>query len=87
MPQTNSAKKALRVALRRRAINDRWRTRLRSSIKELKTAMASGKKDAALTALQVAQKMLDRAARHHIITRQTAARRKSRFAHAIAKLT
>ncbi len=86
MPQTSSAKKALRSSQRRRVINDRWRGRLRASIKELKNAITAGQKTAALAAYPNAQKMIDRAARHHILTKQTAARKKSRFTQAIAKL-
>lgn len=86
MPQTSSAKKALRSSLRRRTINDRWRVKLRTSLKNLRTAIASGKQETAAAAFPIAQKMLDRAAQHHIISKQTAARKKSRLSAAIAKL-
>ena len=86
MPQTASATKALRSSLRRRVINDRWRGRLRTSVKELKEALAGGQKADAQAKYLTAQKTIDRAARHRIITKQAAARKKSRFARAVAKL-
>ena len=86
MPQTSSAKKALRSSLRRRSINDRWRARLRAALKDLRLAIVSGKKEPAATAFLAAQKMLDRAAQHSIISKQTAARKKSRLSATIAKL-
>lgn len=86
MPQTASAKKALRSSQRQRVINDRWRGRLRTSLKELKEAIAGGQKDAAQAQYLTTQKTIDRAARHRIITKQAAARKKSRLARAVARL-
>lgn len=86
MPQTAAAKKALRVSARRRSINDRWRRKLRDSLKGVRVALTSGQKDAAQKAYATAQVAIDRAARHRVIARQAAARKKSRLQKAIAKL-
>ncbi|MEX1997418.1 MAG: 30S ribosomal protein S20 [Candidatus Andersenbacteria bacterium] len=86
MPQTSAAKKALRVSQRRRAINDRWRRKLRASLKELRHTITSGKKESAQGAFTTAQKTLDRSVRHHILTKRAAARKKSRLQAAINKL-
>lgn len=86
MPQTSSATKALRVNARRRVINDRWRRKLRASLKSVREALQTQDKAAAAQAYVAAQKVIDRAARHHVIARQAAARKKSRLSAAIAKL-
>lgn len=86
MPQTKSAAKALRVAARRRAINDRWRGRVRQALRAVREAVAAGNKTQAEQAYRQAQKALDRAARRHVIHRNKAARKKSRLSHAMAKL-
>ena len=87
MPQIKAAAKALRVAARRRAVNDQWRRKLRASLKAVREAVAAGEKTAAATNFVAAQTVLDRAARHHIIHPGTAARKKSRLQRAIAKLS
>lgn len=84
MPQTSAAKGALRQSERRRAINDRWRSKLRSIERQLKRAFAEQNAENARTLYVQLQSTVDRMARRHILHRNTAARVKSRF---VAKLS
>lgn len=86
MPQLDQAKKALRVAQRRRAVNDRWRAKYRAALRAVRDAIKSQDKKAAEEALVSAQSNLDRASQRNIINHRTAARYKSRLSQAIAKL-
>lgn len=87
MPQTNAAKKALRVSARKRAVNDAWRRKVKNALLAVRDALNEKNKQAAETAWKTAQKALDRAARRNIIPANKAARKKSRLKHAIAKLS
>ena len=87
MPQTQSAKKALRHGQQRRRINDLRRQRMRASVKTVREAIVAKDSEAAQKSYPAAQKNIDRAARHHIIHRNTAARKKSRLHQAIAKIS
>ena len=83
MPQTTSAKKALRVASRKRVVNDRWRKKYRAAVKAVKDAAAAGETKNLDQLTKEAQSMLDRAARRNILHRNTAGRKKAQ----LAKLT
>lgn len=87
MPQTASAKKALRVSIRRRAVNDRWRDTFRSLERKFRHAVTEKKPDEARSLYQELQSTLDRMARRHIVHRNTAARRKSRLSAKLAQIT
>lgn len=87
MPQTNAAKKALRVANRRRVINDKWRRKVQDTVRQLREVVTTGKKKEAQELLVKTQQALDRAARHNIIHPNRAARQKSRWQNAINNLT
>ncbi len=77
MPQIKAAVKALRVAARRRAINDKWRDKIRLALKNIRLA---GTDEAKKTeAVKHAISTFDRAARRHVLHWRTAARRKSRL--------
>lgn len=86
MPQTASAKKALRSSARRRDINDRWRRKLRTVLKDVRTAITDQDKAKASTALLAAQKVLDRSARRNIIAPRVVARKKSRLQRIVNQL-
>jgi len=78
MPNTNSAKKALRQDLKRRKRNDEAKDAYKKAIKAAKKAIAAGEKD--LTDLtKTVQKTLDKAAKIGVIKKNTAARRLSRI--------
>lgn len=86
MPQLDAAKKALRVNERRRVINDRWRRKIRESLREVREALTAGDTKAADTAITSAESILDRAAKRNIIHPNKAARKKSRLRNALSKI-
>lgn len=86
MPQTDAAKKALRVSARKKAANDRWRRKAKQALLAVRDAIHEKNKQAAEAAYGAAQKLLDRAARRHVIHPNKAARKKARIKQAIAKL-
>ncbi len=84
MPQTQSAKKALRVSARRQAINDRWRSKLHRMERTLAKALTAKNTQELATLAVTLQSTVDRMARRHILHRNTAARIKSRLAAKLA---
>lgn len=86
MPQTSSAKKHLRVSARKRVINDRWRRQVREAVHAFRAALTAGDSAKAKEAFLKTESVIDRAARHHVLHRNAAARKKSRFARALATL-
>lgn len=87
MANTASAKKAARVIARRTAVNQNRRSRVRTFLKKVEEAIATGNKSAALVALKAAEPELMRAAQKGVYHRNTASRKVSRLAHSIAKLS
>jgi len=79
MANTKSAKKAVRVAERRTAINKNRRSRMRTYIRKVEEAIASGDKSVAETALRDAQPEIMRSALKGLIHRNTASRKISRL--------
>jgi small subunit ribosomal protein S20 len=79
MANTTSAKKAARKAARRTEINKGRRTRMKSELRNVDEAIASGDKAAALAALAVAEPILVRTAQKGVIHKRTASRRVSRL--------
>ena len=78
MPNHKSAEKRVRQSARRRDINQGHRTRLRGSIKKLRTALASNPKEsAALLPTTVSE--IDKAVQKGVLHRNAAARHKSRL--------
>jgi small subunit ribosomal protein S20 len=87
MANTKSAKKATRQIARRTVINKARRTRVRSAVRKIEEAIASGDRAAAVAAMAEAEPALIRAAKHGIVHRNAARRKVSRLAHRIAKLS
>ena len=87
MPQLDAAKKALRVNQRQRVVNDRWRRKIRESLREVREALTAGDSKAADTAITSAESVLDRAAKRNIIHPNKAARKKSRLRSALSRIT
>ncbi len=79
MANTKSAKKAARVTERRTAINKARRSRMRTYVRKVEEAIASGDKSAAEAALQSAQPELMRSAQKGILHKNTASRKISRL--------
>ena len=86
MPITKSAQKALRSSLRKRAVNVRRRDAMADAIKRVKKLVISGKKEDALTALSLAYKAIDKAAKTGFIKKNAAARKKSRLVSLVRKI-
>jgi small subunit ribosomal protein S20 len=86
MANTKSAKKATRKIARRTEVNKARRSRMRTSLRHVEDAIASGNKTAAKAALVAAEPALMRAARTGIIHKRSASRKVSRLTHRIAKL-
>ncbi len=86
MANTASAKKRIRQNEKRRMRNKVWRNRARTTVKEARTAIDSGDREAAENATMVAIKQLDKAASKGVIHNENAARRKSRLMKRLAAM-
>jgi small subunit ribosomal protein S20 len=86
MANTKSAKKAARQTVRRTAVNKARRTRLRSSVRKVEEAIASGNKDAAVAALREAEPVIARTGQKGIVHRKTASRKVSRLAKRVGAM-
>lgn len=83
MANIASAKKAARQAVKRRAHNASLRSKLRSAIKRVQTAVKAGDKAAAGGVLRDASSVIDSIADKNIIHKNKAARHKSRLSAAV----
>jgi small subunit ribosomal protein S20 len=84
MPITRSAKKAVKTSATKKAFNDRRRRTMREAVKSVRSAMKDNSAEAQAK-LSDAYKAIDKAAKRGVIKKNTAARKKSRLAAAIAK--
>lgn len=79
MANTSSAKKMARKIERRTALNKARRTRMRTYVKKLDLAIASGDQDQARAALRTAESELMKAVSKGVIHKNTGARKVSRL--------
>jgi small subunit ribosomal protein S20 len=86
MANTKSAKKATRKISRRTEVNKTRRSRMRTYVRQVEDAIASGDKTAAAAALKTAEPELLRAAQKGVVHKRTASRKVSRLTHQVAKL-
>ncbi len=86
MANSMQARKRVRQTARRTAINRRRTSRIRSYVRKVEEAIASGDKAAAAGALRAAQPEIARGAQAGILHRNTASRKLSRLARRIAKM-
>jgi small subunit ribosomal protein S20 len=86
MANTKSAKKATRQTVRRTAVNKKGRTRLRSSVRKVEEAIASGNKETAAAALKEAEPNIVRAAQKGVVHRKLASRKVSRLAKRVSAM-
>jgi small subunit ribosomal protein S20 len=86
MANTKSAKKAVRQTIRRTAVNKARRSRLRSAVRKVEEAIASGNKEAAEAALREAEPQIVRTAQKGVIHRKTASRKVSRLAKRVGAM-
>ena len=86
MANTPQAKKRIRRNATRQTINHSRVSRLRTFIKAVEAAIASGKKSEAAEALQKAQPEIARGVARGVIHKNTAARKFSRLSKRVATL-
>jgi len=86
MANTTSAKKAARQAVRRTEVNKTRRSRMRTYVRKVEEAIASGDKEAANLALREAQPEIQRSAAKGIMHENTASRKISRLSARIKAL-
>jgi small subunit ribosomal protein S20 len=86
MANTKSAKRAARVAARRTAINKNRLSRVRSYVRKVEEAIASGNKAMAEAALKAAQPELMRGAQKGVLHKNAASRKVSRLTRRVKAL-
>ena len=79
MANTKSAKKMVRKIATRTAVNTARRSRMRTFVRKVEEAIASGDKSAAAEALRVAQPEIMRASQKGVLHKNTSARKVSRL--------
>ena len=82
MPITKSAKKAIRVSARKKAVNDQRKRAMKEIIKKIEKLAKTDKKEAAKL-LAAAYQAIDKAAKIGVIKKNNAARKKSRLARLV----
>ena len=80
MANSPQAKKRARQNAARYAVNKMRRSRIRTELRKVEEAIASGDKDAAAAALKIAQPELMRGVTKGVYHKNTAARKMSRLA-------
>ena len=84
MANHKSAEKRVRQNAKRNEINRSNRSKIRTSIKKLRTSIASGEKSASVELLNPTISIIDKAVNKGIIHKNTAARYKSRLSKHVA---
>lgn len=87
MANTASAKKAVRKINRRTEVNKARRSRIRTFIRRVESAIADGDKEAAAAALKAAQPEIMRSVSKGVMKKNTAARKVSRLAAGVKKIS
>jgi small subunit ribosomal protein S20 len=87
MANTSSAKKMVRKIERRTEVNKARRSRIRTFVRKVEEAIASGDKKAAAEALRAAQPELHRAVTKGVAHKSTVARKLSRLSARVKKLS
>jgi small subunit ribosomal protein S20 len=86
MANTTSAKKATRKIARRTEVNKARRSRMRTFLRKVEEALASGDQAAAAAALKAAQPEIMRAAQKGVVHKNTASRKVSRLSARVSAL-
>ena len=86
MANIKSARKRAHQAVGRRTHNMKLRTEVRTAIKNVKKAVATGNKESAAKMLLQSQRVIDRIVAKGILHRNAGNRHKSRLAHALKAL-
>jgi small subunit ribosomal protein S20 len=86
MANTASAQKRIRQTVKRTARNQACKSRMRTFVKKVETAIAGGDREAANAALRDAQPEMQRAAGKGVIHANTVARKLSRLSARIKSI-
>ncbi len=86
MANSRSAKKMVRKIERRTEVNKARRSRIRTYIRKVEEAIASGDKPAAQQALREAQPEIIRAAQKGVMHTNTGSRKVSRLSHRVGAM-
>ncbi len=87
MAITKNAKKALRVSMRKKVVNDRVSRSMKEAVKTVRKSVIAKDVKQSVAELSLAFQALDKAAKGGIIKKGTANRKKSRLAKALAKIS
>ena len=87
MANTPSAKKAARKIARRTEVNTARRSRVRTFLRKVEEAIASGDHEAARAALRVAEPEMMRASSKGVFHKNTVSRKVSRLAQRVKALS
>lgn len=87
MPITSSAKKALRASKNKAVFNNRRREAISDTVKKVKKLIVAKKVKEAEALLPAAFQAIDKACKTNLIHKNTAARKKSRLAKMLAKVS
>ncbi len=87
MPNHKSSEKRVRQSEKRRDINRSHRTRLRSSLKKLRTALSEGNAGNISEVLPTTISTIDKAIQKGVLHRNAAARHKSRLTRRVNQAT
>ena len=87
MANIRSAAKAARKGKRKEAINTARKSRVRTSVRKVEEAIASGDAKAAAEALRAAQPEIIRGGNKHVMHKRAAARKVSRLTRRVKALT
>ena len=87
MPHTKSQEKRDRQALASRARNRAIRSELKTRVRHVDEAAASGDREAAEQALRIAQKRIDQAVAKGVLKKNTANRRKASLQSLVSSST
>jgi small subunit ribosomal protein S20 len=87
MANTTSAKKAARKIERRTEVNRSRRSRVRTFVRKVEEALASGDAQVAAQALKAAEPEIMRAAQKGVLDKNTASRKVSRLTARLKKIS
>lgn len=85
MPITSSAKKALRSSQQKRVFNMRRKESMNKAVRDIKKLVVAKKVDEAKKLVPLAYKAIDKAAKMNTLTKNGAARKKSRLVAMVKK--
>ena len=85
MANTRSAEKRNRQSQKRRLRNQAVRTRVKGAVRKVRETLERGELAAAQEAFHVAARAIDKASSKGVVHRNTASRKISRLARAVAK--